>query len=288
MITLLTVSVVIGGSLPSAGAEAGTSTVSWDRVLQNHVIEGGVDYAGLVSGKGDLDAFLAALRVAEPPSDPGESAAFWINAYNAAVLDLVVERYPLSSVMDVDGFFDELRTEIGGELLTLDEIEQRALESGDPRIHFAVVCAAQSCPALRRESFKEAELDSQLEEQTRTFLADESRGARLDDAEGVLWLSSLFKWYGDDFTSGSKVMAYLRRGRLVDWVRPYLPGRTGEVVERTEPSVRYLEYDWALNDRPSAQAAKEEGTQSFGTRTEKASESPSVWLPTDSPQAEQR
>ena len=288
MSTLLAMTILFGQNAVTPVAGAGDSAGPWDRVLQSYVVDGGVDYASLAANRADLDAFLAEIRVAEPPSDPGRSAAFWINAYNAAVLSLVVERYPLASVMDVDGFFDDLRTEVAGELLTLDEIEQRALGSGDPRIHFAVVCAAQSCPPLLGEPFEAAELETQLEGQTRTFLADESKGARLDEAAGVLWLSSLFKWYGDDFTSGSRVMAYLRRSRLVDWVRPYLPESAARAVERAEPSVRYIDYDWTLNDRPSAGEASTEGTQSRGTRTEKASESPSVWLPTDAPQTEHR
>ena len=222
---------------------------AWGRVLAKHHRDGGVDYAALKRDRGDLDRFLASLAGAEPAKmSEDERLAFWINAYNAVVLHHVLDRYPgIGSVEDVDGFFDELTFPVAGEERTLDEIEKQGIAIGDPRIHFAVVCASASCPDLRGEPFVASRLDRQLEEQTRRFLADESKGARLEG--DTLHLSSIFKWYAGDFTGGSTVVAFFARGGVLDWVVAHAPRGLAERIRKVEPSVSYMDYDWGLNDR---------------------------------------
>ncbi len=90
----------------------------------------------------------------------------------------------------------------------------------------------------------------QLEEQTIAFLSDAEKGLRFDERGEDLYLSSIFKWYAGDFTGGSTVVAYFSRGRVLDWVRPHLPAGLAAQVGEGEPKIRYLEYDWSLNDRP--------------------------------------
>ena len=133
--------------------------------------------------------------------------------------------------------------------MTLDQIEARALEPGDPRVHFALVCASRGCPDLREEPYDGEQLDVQLDDQTRVFMANPEKGLRLDGETSVLWLSSIFKWYGGDFTGGSTAVAYLRRGKLVDWIAEYLSPEAVSLIDSARPSIRYLEYDWQLNDR---------------------------------------
>jgi len=227
------------------------STEYWAKVLERHRIDGGVDYAALREARGDLDVFLSLVAIARPANANREEAmAFWINAYNAVVLEFVLERYPgIRSVMDFPGFFTQQTTVVAGEEMTLDQIEARALEPGDPRVHFGLVCASRGCPDLREEPYDGRRLDLQLDDQTRVFMADREKGLRLDGEAGVLWVSSIFKWYGGDFTGGSTAVAYLRRGRLVDWIAEYLSDETVSAIDTTRPSVRYIEYDWQLNDR---------------------------------------
>lgn len=221
----------------------------WARVLENHHESGGLDYAALKAAPDDLESYLASLADARPAeAEREERIAFWSNAYNAVTAKYVLELYPgIESVKDVDGFFDTRTFAVAGEQLTLDEIEGRARAEGDPRVHFAVVCASTSCPDLRFEPYRAVELDRQLEEQTRDFLADRAKGLRL--AGGELWLSSIFKWYAGDFTGGSTVVAFFARSKIVDWVLPHLPDDLAEQIRTADPSVKYLDYDWSLNDR---------------------------------------
>ena len=240
------------GPRPASGAASGGEALAaWDRVLRAHGERGGIDYAAVKADRDDLDRYLRSLRAVKPAEmGEAEALAFWINAYNAVVVHHVLERYPgLESVRDVDGFFDELTYPVAGAELTLDQIEQRALDLGDPRVHFAVVCASTSCPDLRPEAYTPEAVDSQLEEQTRRFLADESKGLRYDAEADVAWLSSIFKWYAGDFTGGSTVVAYFARGGVLDWVVEHAPKEVAARLKQGDPSVKYLDYDWSLNDR---------------------------------------
>jgi hypothetical protein len=234
-----------------AETPVGPDLAAWARVLSDFVRDGGVDYAALAARPQDLEEFLASLSAARPESMRREEAlAFWSNAYNAVVLHHVLERYPgIESVKEVDGFFDVLTFGVAGEELTLDEIESRGRELGDPRIHFAVVCASTSCPDLLGEPFRADRIDEQLDRQTLAFLGDPTKGMRYDADSETLWLSSIFKWYAGDFTGGSTVLAYFARGGVADWVRDQLPAAAAARLGDS-PKVRYLDYDWNLNDRP--------------------------------------
>jgi len=232
---------IMNGSIPSAAA--------WGRVLERFHDAGGLDYAALAAAPEDLESYLASLASARPAAaDRAERIAFWCNVYNAVTAKFVIERYPdIDSVKSVDGFFASKTFPVGGEELTLDAIEDRALAQGDPRVHFAVVCASQSCPDLRSEPYRGADLEAQLDSQTREFLADPSKGLLFED--GQLWLSSLFKWYAGDFTGGSTVVAFFARSKLLDWILPHLPEEQAREIRAANPTIRYLDYDWALNDR---------------------------------------
>ena len=220
-------------------------------MLRDHVREGGVDYAGLKASPEDLETYLASLAAARPERlDLDDALAFWSNAYNAVVLRHVLDRYPgIESVKEEAGFFDRLTFPVAGADRTLDEIESEGRKLGDPRIHFAVVCASTSCPDLPDEPFRGAVIDQQLHRVTAAFLADPDKGMRYEPDSGTLWLSSIFKWYAGDFTGGSTVVAFFARGGVADWVRAQLPPEVaGEIGDSA--TVRYLEYDWGLNDRP--------------------------------------
>ncbi len=221
----------------------------WARVLEDFHDSGGLDYAGLKASPEDLESYLSSLAKARPAdASREERIAFFSNVYNAVTAKFVLDLYPeIGSVKDVDGFFDAKTFPVAGEELTLDEIEGRARAEGDPRVHFAVVCASTSCPDLRFEPYRSAELDRQLGEQTRAFLADAAKGLRFDGED--LWLSSIFKWYAGDFTGGSTVVAFFARSKVLDWVLPNLSDDLRQRIGDADPSVRYLDYDWSLNDR---------------------------------------
>lgn len=225
------------------------SDAPWALVLKSFHDSGGLDYAGLKAAPKDLESYLAGLAEARPEeASREERIAFWSNVYNAVTVKFVLDLYPeIESVKAVDGFFDTRTFPVAGEQLTLDEIEGRARAEGDPRVHFAVVCASTSCPDLRFEPYSGADLDRQLEEQTRTFLADTAKGLRYAGED--LWLSSIFKWYAGDFTGGSTVVAFFARSKVVDWLLPNLSDDLAQRIRASDPSVKYLDYDWSLNDR---------------------------------------
>ncbi len=228
------------------------ATDAWDRVLHAHENRGGMDYAALAADRKDLDAFLGSLAAVQPKAlGKKEALAFWINAYNAVVVQHVLERYPgIQSVKKVDGFFDTLTYPVAGQEMTLDAIEAKGRALGDPRIHFAVVCASTSCPDLRGEAYTGARLDAQLDDQVRTFLGNQQKGLRYDAKANTVWLSSIFKWYAGDFTGGSTVVAFFARGAVLDWVIDHAPAKMAAALKAKNPSVSYLDYDWSLNDRP--------------------------------------
>lgn len=241
------------GAVAVAPAGLDEPQAAWARVLRDFARDGSVDYAGLTARPEDLQIYLASLAEARPEAmSRQEALAFWSNAYNAVVLGHVLDRYPgIESVKAVDGFFDELRFPVAGAERTLDEIETAGRDLGDPRIHFAVVCASRSCPDLPSEPLRGEAIDEQLDRLTRRFLADRSKGMRHDPERGTIWLSSIFKWYAGDFTGGSTALAFLARGAVADWVRRQLPPDVAEEIAGST-RVRYLDYDWSLNDRPAA------------------------------------
>ena len=220
------------------------SYAAFDTVLTRHLHGGRVNYGALAKDRGPLDRFLAATRAARPDDWPrAAQIAFWVNAYNARVLDGVVRRPGLESVLDVGrtlgiptlGFFKE-KFSIAGGRRSLDDIEHGILRARfhEPRVHFVVNCASASCPELPAHPLQPATLDRDLEAATRRFLADTTRN-RIDPAR-ALRISSIFKWYGDDFRAAA--------GSVPAFIAAHWPGPG---VIHTQLPVRYLDYDWKLN-----------------------------------------
>ena len=227
---------------PVAGEQTVDHT-AWDALLRRHVnAQGQVDYAAVQQERAALETYLASLAAAQPSAwSKDEQLAFWINAYNACVFKGVLDHFPLTSVKDVKGFFEKLTYRVAGETLALNAIEAKGRALGDWRIHFGVVCASSSCPFLRNEAYVPERVGEQLTDQARRFLADPSRGLRVDG--GTLWLSKIFKWYAKDFVPAGSLTAET----LIPVVAPYLPTETAQAVRQGKFSVKFLDYDWTLN-----------------------------------------
>ncbi len=224
-------------------------------LLSRCVHSGVVDYALLRQQESALDACIATLGSTDPGLLAGDSLkAFWINAYNAFTLKLILEQAPdLRSIKDISSGerWDAERWLVHGRRYSLDTIEHKLLRPlGDPRIHFAIVCASRSCPDLQSDAYEAATLDEQLDRVTRAFLADTTKGLRFETEPGVfygenqrLYLSALFDWFGEDFSrdGASKIDFVLRHAPqpAVDFIRAH----------RDDLSIRWLDYDWSLNDR---------------------------------------
>ncbi len=247
---VIAMAVVVG----AAGPLAASSTIDhapWDQLLHRYVRKGLVDYRGLQSERASLERYLASLADLDPAQLPSPQAqlAFWINAYNACAINGVLDAYPLTSVKDVKGFFDRRRYRVGGESLTLNAIEAKGRALGDWRMHFAVVCASSSCPPIRAEAYVSERLNTQLTEQTTQFLNDPRNGLRIEGP--TLWISRIFDWYAADFlpAASHRTFGKLTAEKLLAALRPYLTSDRVRIMEEQKLVVKFLDYDWRLNDQ---------------------------------------
>lgn len=210
-------------------------------LLKTYVVEDGVRYAAWAKQSDDvsvLKAFVEELGQAEIDAlSKDEQKAFYINLYNAAMVQAVLDHYPIKSVKQIGllpfSIFKKNFIPLGDDAVSLDHVEKGILlkQYFDPRIHFAVNCASESCPSLRAEPFIGARLDAQLDEQTRLF-AMSARAARVDEVKRSVAYSELFKWYADDFGVNNPA-EFLNRYR-----ESKLP---------VSASVAWIDYDWSLN-----------------------------------------
>jgi len=218
---------------------------TWGEVLQAYVHDGKVDYAGIRANEGKrLADFRDRLAAFDPVSigNSDEAKAFWIHTYNALVVSSLVSAGPGKTAQSVSGFFTRKNHLVGGKRYSLDDIEHRILRKSyaDPRMHFALVCGAQSCPVLDPAMMGVAGFEKELEVAARRFVAEE-RNVRLDDAKKVLHLSSIFKWFEADFTP--------KYGSVRGFLLQYLPTETADRLRAGEYKVEYDPYDWTLNGR---------------------------------------
>ncbi|MBL3655478.1 DUF547 domain-containing protein [Fulvivirga sediminis] len=229
------------------GSEVVPSHDIWDRLLKKHVDEKGwVDYKGFISDKVLLEEYLKLLSDHAPDKAKWtreEQLAYWINAYNAFTIKLIVDNYPVKSIKDlkptlnipgIHTVWHRQFFKIGGIECSLDEIEHDILRKqfDEPRIHFAINCASYSCPPLRNEAYKASLIDEQLQAQAEWFIND---GKRNLIAENQIRISSIFSWFRGDFT---------KRGDLIDYLNQY-----SKVVISQDANINYLEYDWRLNEQ---------------------------------------
>jgi hypothetical protein len=250
--------VTVQTGTPAASAEGfDHSHALFAGVLAQSVRDGRVHYGGLKERPEDLRSYLDHLSsVSEAQFETwlGEQRlAFLINLYNASTLDLIVQHYPVSSIKDIGSFFrgpwKQPVVSLFDEKTTLDHLEHGMLRKDyeEPRIHFALVCAARGCPPLRGEPYVAERLDTQLEEQGRSFLSTPEKN-RVDLAERTVYLSPIFKWFADDFKG--------RGGSVLEFIRPYFPAEVSAELRRGSFKVKYTHYDWTLNDLESAPSEK--------------------------------
>jgi hypothetical protein len=225
---------------PAAGAVQPDTSV-FDAVLAARARGGGFDYRGATGqDRKRLAAYLANLGDASPETmAEAERKAFYVNAYNAMAIAIVLEHYPIGSIRDVPGAFSSVRRRVGGQMRTLDDIENRLRATRDPRIHFAIVCASKSCPPLAGKAYTASGLSAAMDEQGRAFVNDPAKNV-FDRRAGRLALSKIFEWNRREFEArGDTLLQYVAKfvaePALASWVATF-PGKP-----------EFLEYDWALN-----------------------------------------
>ena len=228
------------------GARFGHS--AFDALLKKHVDEAGmVDYRGLKADAASLDAYIATLAKA-PLADLGrnERLTLLINAYNAFTLRLILDHYPVKSIKDIpaDQRWDAKRWNIGGNVWSLNQIEQEQIRPHfkEPRIHFALVCAAIGCPPLRNEAYAADRLEAQLAAQAQ-YVHTHDRWFQFDANGNVVKLTSLYNWYAGDFEQVA--------GSVLNFAARYSPPLKAALDAGRKPKVEFLNYDWSLNVKES-------------------------------------
>jgi hypothetical protein len=230
----------------------------WTAVLAAHLRDGRFDYRALSEARGELDQYLLDLRGVERDEFAAwtreQRYAYWINAYNAFTVHLVLSRYPVKSIQDIGTTaapvwkkefvpLGHLYGEGTTELVSLDTIEHRILrpEFEDARVHAAVNCASESCPPLAIEAFRAEDLDAQLDARARAWLAEASLN-RFDAEERRAEVSAIFDWFEADFARDA--------GSVEAWIARYGPESSRWMADGGKVELRHLEYSWALNDVP--------------------------------------
>jgi hypothetical protein len=229
---------------PSSNAEPVSHEI-FDKLLKKHVnAQGVVNYGGFVKDKVEFTKYLELLKNNAPAKNwsDNQKLAYWINAYNAFTIQLIIDHKDknIKSIKDigdkikipfVNTPWDVKFIEIGGKKMDLNNIEHGIIRKqfDEPRIHFALVCAAKSCPPLRNEAFFADKLEAQLHDQGVKFVNDKSKNSV---SENSMELSKIFDWYGGDFKGASKI----------EWINKF-----SKVKANAKAKISYKTYDWSLN-----------------------------------------
>lgn len=242
-------------SAHSAGEAFDHSHKIWDELLQENVKLNGsvstVNYKNIQAKPDKLNSYLQKISTISEADfnnwEKNQKLAFLINVYNAFTVKLIVDNYPVKSIKDIGELFSspwkKKFFKLFGEVRHLDWLEHERIRPifNEPQVHFALVCASKGCPALQKEAFVGNSLGQQLYFSTRLFLKDKTRNEVLFD-KSIMNISSIFKWYKDDFVKSS--------GSVEAFIIPFITDDNIEIMKRlgTPYKINYLDYDWALNE----------------------------------------
>lgn len=226
----------------------------WTTLLQTYVNDQGMvnyrDWKASAAAVGKLDAYLNQLSTADTtkPATREAKLAYWINAYNAVTVRGMLDLYPTKSIRDhtpkLWGFhiWKNLKLHVGGDTINLDSIEHQVLRPmKEPRIHFAIVCASIGCPRLGNQAYTANGLDEQLTMNAKHFFA-QPQNFQIDRENNTIKLSKILSWFGKDFGRDNTAMLLA--------ISPYLPDYSArQFVNQEKVTVRYLDYDWGINEQ---------------------------------------
>jgi len=215
------------------------------RVLAKHVTDGVVDYPALVADQ-SFAAYLTNLQHLAPQQlpTPNHRLAFWINAYNAFAIQGILNGFSPSTFSGRYTYFIGQDYLVGDQPINLYDLERHILIPGfrEPRIHFAIVCASQSCPKLQSWAYTPDQIDQQLTLSAKQFINDPSRN-RFDPQQKIAYLSQIFDWFQEDFENHS--------GSLLTYIAQFVTDQAlAEDLRRTPYRIEFLDYDWTLNGLP--------------------------------------
>lgn len=244
----------------------------YDTFLQRFVSNGFVDYNGMQKQRETLNKYLQSIKQVNPNEfenwSNNEQMVFWINAYNAITLEVILINYPIqwgslisrarfpkSSIRQINKVWDTVYIKVMGKELTLNQIEHEILRKKfhDPRIHFVIVCASIGCPKLESRAFYADGLEQRLEQAARNFISD-SKQVRLDKKENTFNISSIFEWFKEDFNASAtahqnyKNYSKSERG-IIEFIVSRLSKEDQQFIFNNQPKIKYLKYDWTLNEK---------------------------------------
>jgi hypothetical protein len=245
LLSILPIGAIAASAIPDS---VGPDYSLFTQALRDHVKDGVVNYKALKADKRFAD-FIAILQKTDSNTISKKNRlAFWINVYNAFVLKIVCDKYPVKSIMSKTAYalgksnFQKKLVTINGVQYSLNDVENNVIRPfGDPRIHFAINCAAKSCPPLRSEAFEPARLSAQMDEQARNFINDPEKNS-FDFAKNEIMVSKIFDWFEEDFKKyDAGVPAFISR---------YLPPEPGKqlLANAKTVKIKHHEYNWDLNE----------------------------------------
>lgn len=206
----------------------------FNELLNNFVrLDGSVDYAQFTKNRTVLRLYIAQLGKQMPTEiwSHEDKLAYWMNAYNALTIDLIIRNQPIESIKDIKKPWKQSLWKLGGTLYNLNEIEHQILRKmGDPRIHFGINCASFSCPPLLNEAFTAKKVDLQLDTLAKKFVNDTQRNTITPE---LIRVSKIFNWFSKDFN---------QEGNLIDFLNTY-----ADTKINSDAKVLYMDYDWKLN-----------------------------------------
>ena len=215
-------------------------TEDYHRLLAKYVTPGGVKYAAWhddAEDRAKLGKVVAAIAQEKPTGTKDEKLAFYVDAYNANILNGVLEKYPIKSVRDIAplfGFFTQNRITVSGETMSLNHLEKDIIHGfGEPRMHFVLNCASASCPPLLAKAFTADNVKEEMDRAASTFLNQNKRGIEASEDGKKAEVSKIFDWYGGDFQASGGVLAFINK-----YHKPPLPD---------DAKISFQNYDWSLN-----------------------------------------
>lgn len=244
----------------------------YDAVLKKFVNEKAmVNYNKLKAQRHQLDAFVTSLgklsRQTYDKWNDKQKIAFWLNAYNGLTMKSIIDNYPIksswlksriwprNSIRQISGVWDKITYNVMGKKLTLEHIEHEILRKrfNEPRIHMAMVCAAMGCPPLRGAPYQGVKLDEQLDDQTRKFLNNPDK-FKINSSKDTLYLSEIFKWFAEDFISKYSPKNNIgnldkKKSAMLNFIASYLTEAQKRYVLSGKFKVKYINYDWSLNEQ---------------------------------------
>ncbi|UZO81244.1 DUF547 domain-containing protein [Aquimarina sp. ERC-38] len=207
----------------------------WNELLSKHVTDQGkVNYKGFQQDQQKLDTYLKMLSNKVPSEEDTKNSklAFWMNAYNAFTIKLILDNYPITSIKDIKDPWGQRFFQLGEERYNLNDVEHKVLRKlGDPRIHFGINCASVSCPALSNKAFTTDNVQKQLDVLTKQFINNTTYNSINEDRVEI---SKIFNWFSKDFKT---------EGSLIDFLNQY-----ATTTIRPNAKISYKDYNWQLNN----------------------------------------